>query len=165
MNNNWFEVKVKYTKMIDDGTFKRVSESFLVAAMTFGDAEERIYEELGNLIRGEFIVTAIKKENIHDIFGYDDSEVWYKSTISFESTGDGEGGKGKKVKQVLLLTASSVKQATERVIENLAGLMVDFKVVGTVESQIMDVFPFNSSDAVNDVTFSASYAEEDEVAG
>ena len=60
--NNWFEVKVKYTKMIDDGTFKRVSESFLVAAMTFGDAEERIYEELGNLIRGEFIVTAIKKE-------------------------------------------------------------------------------------------------------
>ncbi|HRP53378.1 MAG TPA: DUF4494 family protein, partial [Fluviicola sp.] len=46
--NNWFTTKVKYTKQLEDGSFKRVSEPYLVAAMTFTDAEARIYEELGS---------------------------------------------------------------------------------------------------------------------
>ena len=163
MNNNWFEVKVKYTKMMSDGTFKRVSEPFLVAAVSFGDAESRIYEELGSIVRGEFNVTAIKKETIHDIFHYEDADVWYKSTISFESMGDEDGGKGKAVKQTFLVTAHSVKEATERINESLKGLMVDYTIKGTVESPIMDVFPFNSEETTS-VEFSTSYAEEDEVA-
>ncbi len=65
--NSWFTVKVKYTKQLDNGTFKRVSEPYLLAAMTFTDAEARIYEELGALIRGEFIVTGISRTDIHDI--------------------------------------------------------------------------------------------------
>ena len=44
--NNWFTVKVKYTKQLENGTFKRVSEPYLLCAMTFTDAETRIYEEL-----------------------------------------------------------------------------------------------------------------------
>jgi hypothetical protein len=55
--NSWFTVKVKYTKQLENGTFKRVSEPYLLAAMTFTDAEARIYEELGSSIRGEFQVT------------------------------------------------------------------------------------------------------------
>ena len=66
--NSWFTVKVKYTKQLEDGTFKRVSEPYLVAAMTFTDAEARIYEELGSLIRGEFVVTGITRTDFHDIF-------------------------------------------------------------------------------------------------
>ncbi len=41
--NSWFTVKVKYTKQLENGTFKRVSEPYLLAAMTFTDAEARIY--------------------------------------------------------------------------------------------------------------------------
>ena len=37
--NNWFTVKVKYTKQLDDGQFKRVTEPYLLAAMTFTDAD------------------------------------------------------------------------------------------------------------------------------
>ena len=28
--NNWFTVKVKYTKQLENGTFKRVSEPYLL---------------------------------------------------------------------------------------------------------------------------------------
>ena len=66
--NNWMTVKVKYTKQLDNGALKRVSEPYLLAAMTFTDAEARIYEELGQIIRGEFNVVSIAREEIHDIF-------------------------------------------------------------------------------------------------
>ena len=97
--NNWFTVKVKYTKQLDNGTFKRVSEPYLLAAMTFTDAEARIYEELGSIIKGEFNVVGITRTEIHDIFAYDDADVWYKVKITYESEAggmDGEEAKRKK---------------------------------------------------------------------
>jgi hypothetical protein len=141
--NSWFTVKVKYTKQLDDGTFKRVSEPYLLAAMTFTDAEARIYEELGSLIRGEFLVTGISRTDIHDIFHYEDSDVWYKCKINFES-GDGgeEGQKAKKVSQNFLISAHSVKEAYERLHESLGGMLIDFQIPNISVSPIVDIFPF-----------------------
>ena len=101
--NNWFTVKVKYTKQLENGTFKRVSEPYLLAAMTFTDAEARIYEELGQIIRGEFNVVGIARTELHDIFHYEDSDVWYKTKITFEGEAE-EGGKAKKVAQKKIST-------------------------------------------------------------
>lgn len=142
--NSWFTVKVKYTKQLDDGTFKRVSEPYLLAAMTFTDAEARIYEELGALIRGEFVVTGIARTDFHDIFHYEDAEVWYKCKITYEAGGDGgeEGAKAKKVSQNFLVTAHSVKDAYERMKESLGGMMIDYVIPSITISPIVDVFPF-----------------------
>ncbi len=142
--NSWFTVKVKYTKQLEDGTFKRVSEPYLVAAMTFTDAEARIYEELGSLIRGEFIVTGISRTDFHDIFHYEDADVWYKCKITYEAGGDGgeEGTKAKKVSQNFIVTAHSVKDAYERLKESLGGMMIDYVIPSITISPIVDVFPF-----------------------
>lgn len=142
--NSWFTVKVKYTKQLEDGTFKRVSEPYLVAAMTFTDAEARIYEELGSLIRGEFIVTGISRTDFHDIFHYEDADVWYKCKITYEAGGDGgeEGAKAKKVSQNFIVTAHSVKDAYERLKESLGGMMIDYVIPSITISPIVDVFPF-----------------------
>ena len=81
--NSWFTVKVKYTKQLENGSFKRVSEPYLLAAMTFTDAEARIYEELGTTIRGEFQVTGIARTDLHDIFKYIEfSNIILKSIIN-----------------------------------------------------------------------------------
>lgn len=142
--NSWFTVKVKYTKQLEDGTFKRVSEPYLVAAMTFTDAEARIYEELGSLIRGEFMVTGITRTDFHDIFHYEDADVWYKCKITYEASGDGgeEGAKAKKVSQNFIVTAHSVKDAYERLKESLGGMMIDYMIPSITISPIVDVFPF-----------------------
>lgn len=142
--NSWFTVKVKYTKQLEDGTFKRVSEPYLVAAMTFTDAEARIYEELGSLIRGEFVVTGITRTDFHDIFHYEDADVWYKCKITYEAGGDGgeEGAKAKKVSQNFIVTAHSVKDAYERLKESLGGMMIDYVIPSITISPIVDVFPF-----------------------
>lgn len=140
--NNWFTVKVKYTKQLDNGALKRVSEPYLLAAMTFTDAEARIYEELGSVIRGEFSVTGISRTELHDIFAYDDSGVWYKCKVTYENV-DADTEKSKRVAQNFLIEANSVKEAYERIQESLKGMMVDFLIPSIIVSPIVDIFPYD----------------------
>jgi hypothetical protein len=140
--NNWFTVRVKYTKQLDNGNLKRVSEPYLLAAMTFTDAEARIYEELGAVIRGEFNVVGISRTELNDIFAYDDTEMWYKCKVRYESV-DADSEKGKKVIQNFLVSASNVKEAFDRINESLHGMMVDFEIPSIVLSPIVEIFPYN----------------------
>jgi len=142
--NNWFTVKVKYTKQLENGTFKRVSEPYLLAAMTFTDAEARIYEELGSIIKGEFNVVGITRTEIHDIFAYDDADVWYKVKITYESESADEE-KSKKVAQNFLVSAHSVKDAYDRIKESLSTLMVDFQIPSIIVSPIVEIFPYTEN--------------------
>lgn len=142
--NSWFTVKVKYTKQLENGTFKRVSEPYLLAAMTFTDAEARIYEELGSVIRGEFVVTNIARTDFHDIFYYEDSDTWFKCKITYESQ-DADNEKQKKIAQNFLVNARSVKEAFERLNESLASLMVDFQIPSIMLSPIVDIFPYSEN--------------------
>lgn len=138
--NNWFITKVKYTKQLDNGAFKRVSEYHLFSATTFTDAESRVYEELGSRIRGEFVVLEIKRFDIHDIFLYDDSDVFYRAKVVYDATmSDDE--KSKKVTQSFLVTAHSVKDAHDRIKESLSTMLVDFQIPSISISPILEVYP------------------------
>lgn len=139
--NNWFTVKVKYTKQLDNGALKRVTEPYLLASMSFTDAETRVYEELTPYIRGEFNVAGVTRTEIHDIFWYDDCDVWYKCKVRYESM-DSDSMTSKKVNQNFLVTASSVKQAYERIQESLSTLMVDFEIPTISVSPIVEIFPY-----------------------
>jgi hypothetical protein len=143
--NTWFIVKVKYTKQLEDGCFKRVTESYLVAAVSFADAETRIYEELGSLIKGEFTVSGITRTVFHDIFGYEDAYEWFECKISYANI-DADTEKAKKTTNVFLVTANSVKEADARIKESLSTLMVDFLITSIKKSSIVDVFPFKENE-------------------
>lgn len=138
--NNWFTVKVKYTKQLENGTFKRVSEPYLLSALTFTDAEARIYEELGAIIRGEFDVVSISRTELHDIFAYDDASTWWKCKVTYESA-EHDSEKTKKVSQTFLVSAETAKEAYERIQESLSTLMVDFNIPSIIFSPIVDIFP------------------------
>jgi hypothetical protein len=142
--NSWFTVRVKYTKQLENGTFKRVSEPYLLAAMSFTDAEARIYEELGSVIRGEFNVVGINRTELHDIFAYDDADVWYKVKVTYEAEGD-EEEKKKKISQNFLVSAHSVKDAYDRIKESLSILLVDFQIPSISVSPIVEIFPFHEN--------------------
>ena len=137
---NWMLSKVRYTRQEENGSFKRVTEQYLFAAMSFTDAESRIYEELGSLIRGEFTVVSISRAELHDIFHYEDADVWYKCAITFN--GSEEGEKEKKTKQTFLVTATSVREANDRLKEELSTLMVDYTIESVSVTPIVDIFPY-----------------------
>jgi hypothetical protein len=140
--NSWFTVKVKYTKQLEDGQLKRVTEPYLLDAVSFTDAEARIYEEMGQIIRGEFIVTNIAKTEFADIFQYEDEFTWYKCKVSYLSV-DADSGKEKRVTNQFLVSASNVKEAYERLQESLSDMMVSFDVPMIQVSPIVDIFPYD----------------------
>lgn len=141
---NQFVVKVKYTKQLENGTFKRVSEPYLVNAYTFTDAEARIYEQLGQIIRGEFVVTNISRADFHDVFFYPDTDLWFKVKIKY-MTADADSDKVKKVSQNFLISAGTVKEACERLQESLANTTLEFDITSSVVSPIIDVFVIEAS--------------------
>jgi len=139
--NSWYEVKVRYTKQLESGVLKRVVEPYLVDATTFTEAEARIYEELGSLIRGEFMIMAITKKEYADIFSYDDSDVWYLCKTKFAMV-DPDSGKSKVSTNQFLVSADSVKDADSRIKESLKDLIVDYELKAVTETPIVDIFPF-----------------------
>ena len=65
---NWFECKVRYDKVQDNGSVKKVNEPYLVDALSFTEAEARIIEEQTPCISGDFSVSAVKRTKISEIF-------------------------------------------------------------------------------------------------
>jgi hypothetical protein len=79
----WFTCKIKYQQEQENGKIAKISESYLIDAVSYTEAEARIYQELGSIIRGEFQVTAITQSRIVDIFHYDDNDVWYQCKVTY----------------------------------------------------------------------------------
>lgn len=140
--NSWFTVKVKYTKQLENGAFKRVTEPYLLAAMTFTDAEARIYEELGSKVRGEFVVTSIQRTEFHDIFATEGTEKWCVVKISYQNYTE---EKSKLITNKFLVGADSIEQATDVITEELKSLMADYRIESVVNSNIVDVFPYKET--------------------
>jgi hypothetical protein len=70
----WFETKIKYEKTMEDGLTKKVTEQYVVDALSFTEAERRIIEEMTNYISGAFDVADIKKATYKEIF-FSDAEI------------------------------------------------------------------------------------------
>ncbi|MGB0977150.1 MAG: DUF4494 domain-containing protein [Prolixibacteraceae bacterium] len=143
--NTWFECRAKYVKIDETGREKKVNEAYLIDAVSFTEAESRIYKELEQMISGEFTVTKIAKTNIAEIIPTEDGDRWFKAKVTFISI-DEDNGKEKKVSQYVLVLANNVKQAFERVESGMEGMTVDFEIPTVSESPIMDVFPYFSND-------------------
>ena len=146
MENNWFECKVKYIKVDNDGKNKKVTEPYLVDAVSFTEAEARMIEEGEKFISGDFVVWGISRSNIGDIFPSEDGDQWFKAKTSYIGV-DENSGNEKKTNVFMLVEANNVKDAYERIAENLKGMVVPFKTPSVSESPIMDVFPFFNKDS------------------
>jgi hypothetical protein len=112
MSLQTFIVKVKYTKQLDNGTFKRVSEPMVFEGYTFGHVEERVYKHMEG-IRGEVNITNINPVKYDDVhFGYvgeDEEAIFGVAKVTFESL-DLDSDKTKAITNKYLLRGASWKQ-------------------------------------------------------
>ena len=141
----WFQCKIKYQREEENGKLKNITEPYLVDAVSYTEAEARIYQELGSIIRGEFEVTSITKSRIIDIFHYDDSDVWYHCKITYVLA-DENSGKEKKVTNQMLVSAANVKEAYDRIHESLSNMLITFEVPEIKQSPIVEIFPYVSEE-------------------
>jgi hypothetical protein len=148
MMQTWFEAKVKYQKMDENGRERNVSENFLLDAVSFTDAEARIISELQTMVRGEFTVTDIKRSKIAEVFPFEAGEWWYRATINLVTI-DEEAGKERKLRTFYLIQADDIHQAIERLDESLSFLVVPYVTSSIAVSTIVDVFPYQPGRQIN----------------
>lgn len=144
MTDNWMVCSAKFTKQLENGTFRRVTEKHLFQAMSFTDAEARVFEELGSIIRGEFVVTGIQRKNFHEVLQGDGHDFQYECKAQYMSQ-DADSDKPKAIKHVFLVSANSPEEATTILKGELDKWAVDFEITGINKSQIIDVFPFTET--------------------
>lgn len=136
---NWFECKVKYDKSQENGSAKKVSEPYLVDALSFTEAEARITEEQRPFISGEFSVDAVKRTKIAEIFFNDGADRWYMVKVAF-ITIDEKTAKEKRSVSQILVQASNFREALENFLKGMEGTMADYEIVQIAETPLMDVY-------------------------
>ncbi len=141
MIQTWFECKVKYLKVDQNGKERNVTETYLLDAMSFTEAEARIITELETMVRGEFSITDIRKSKIAEVFPFENGEWWYRATINLVTI-DEEAGKEKKLRTLYLVQADEIAEALQRLEQSLSFLLVPYVTSSIAVSTIVDVFPY-----------------------
>ena len=145
MMHTWFECKIRYEKTMENGTSKKVTEPYMVDALSHTEAEARIIEEQKPYIQGEFEVTAVRKTNYSEIFFSDDpaADRWYKVKLGF-ITLDEKSGAEKKTYTNVLVQSPDLRQAVKDLDAGMKGSMADYIIVSVAETAIMDVYPYEA---------------------
>ncbi|MEP2025240.1 MAG: DUF4494 domain-containing protein [Reichenbachiella sp.] len=136
----WYQCKAKYGKENEEGIVKQTSELHLVDAVSYTDAESRIYGAMERTVSGEFQIMTISKTNIGEVINFEDADYWYKCKVQY-STVDGDSEKEVKITTYILTSAESVKDAYEKVEQSLDNMLVPFEISSIAKTNIVEVFP------------------------
>ena len=136
---NWFECKVRYDKMMENGVVKKVNEPYLIDALSFTEAEARIIKEQTPFISGDFSVSAVKRTKISEIFRDDRADKWYLVKVAFITIDEKSGAEKRSVSQ-MLVAGNEFKDAFDNFMEGMKGTLGDFEIVSIAETPIMDVY-------------------------
>lgn len=145
--SKFFEVNIQYQKMQEDGKEKKVTEQYVVEALSFTEAESRIIEELNPYISGEFDVVSEKIATYKEIFLSDrtDDDKWFISKVGF-ITLDEMTAKEKKKHFRYLVQAATSEIALDYTKEMLSHGMSDYSIDSVQDTQIIDVFLHGSAE-------------------
>ena len=143
----WFECKIRYEKMTEDGLPKKVSEVYVVDALSFSEAEERITKEMYSYIAGEFEIVDVKIAPYREIFFADDNlaDQWFKAKLSF-ITIDERTDKEKRTSMMYLVNAGNISSAINNIDKVMSGTMIDYVTTSISATKIFDVFEYKKKD-------------------
>ncbi len=138
----WFECKVRYDKMQENGMVKKVNEPYLVDALTFTEAESRIIEEMKPYISGEYSISSEKKTKISEIFYHEGGDRYYLVKAAFISYDNKTDTEKRSISQILV-QACDLEEALNNFNEGMKGTVDDYTIVSIAETAIMDIFKVN----------------------
>lgn len=143
----WFECKIRYDKTMEDGKIKRVTEAYMVDALTFTEAERRFLEEVEPYMSGEYEVAGIKKPRLAEVMTSTDAndDRWYRAKVVF-ITLDEKTAVEKRIVQKFLVQACDLKTAVANLEKGMKGTMGDWEMTLIAETSILDVFPYEKND-------------------
>lgn len=141
----WFECKIRFDKTMEDGKIKRVTEAYMVDALTFTEAERRFLEEVEPFVSGDYEVADIKKAKLAEVMTSNDGndDRWYKAKVTF-ITLDEKTAVEKRTAQNILVQARDLKTAVANLEKGMAGTMGDWELTAVNETVILDIYPYKA---------------------
>ena len=143
----WFECKIRYEKTMEDGLPKKVSEVYVVDALSFSEAEERIMEEMLPYNLVDIEIVDVKIAPYREVFFADDNlaDQWFKAKLSF-ITIDERTDKEKRTSMMYLVNAGNISSAINNIGEVMSGTMIDYVTTSISATKIFDVFEYKKKD-------------------
>ena len=143
----WFECKIRYEKTQEDDSLKKTTETYVVNALSFTEAEKRIMDEMSSCISGAFEVKTIKIANYKETFFSDNEndDKFYKAKLAF-ITIDEKTDKEKRSSVTYLVQANSLENARKNIGVAFADSMIDYEIKSVVETPIMDVYDYKKKE-------------------
>ena len=144
-----YECGIRYERTMENGMTKKVTELYLVDALSFAEAEGRITKEMEPYISGDFDVVTIKRTNYSEIVeGLSTADKWFKAKLNFISI-DEKSGKEKKQAVHFIVRATDINNAHICVVEHMKGSMMDYEIATLDETKIMDLFRYKVNTSYN----------------
>lgn len=140
----WFECKVKFDKIQENGSVKKANDAYLVDALSFTEAEARIIEMIAPFMSGEFTISAVKKTKISEIFWDNTGDKFYLCKVNFVTI-DEKTAVEKRTATLILVQAAEFAIALKNLEKGMEGTMNDYEIASITETPLMDVFPINDT--------------------
>lgn len=136
----WYESKVKYSSLQADGSTKRVTETYLVNALSFTEAEARTIEFVSPYVSvdGELEVVGLKQTNIKEVLSNSEGDKWFVCNFVFHLMED--NGKDKQTKYSIMVQANTIDEGKKSAERLMLGSMQDWELKSITETKILDVF-------------------------
>ena len=144
--NYWFECKVSYERQADSMGMKKVSESYLVDALSFTEAEKRIIKEVRPFVSvGELEVVNIRRARIAELFLNEEAEDdrYFRAKVNF-ITVDEKSGSEKKTSATMIVKSDSLPNAVTELKAQLDSQMARYEIAAVTDTQILDVFQYET---------------------
>ena len=138
----WIEVKVRYDKMTDSGKTVKVTDPYLVDAVSCSEAEARVVEEISSFVN-DFNVLNVGKTKISEIFWDETGDRFYKVKVNF-ITIDEKSGVEKRKASFILVQASTFTDALANFNKGMKGTMADYEIEAIAETKIVDVYRYQA---------------------
>ena len=103
MTHSLYECKIRFPKVQENGKIKRVTESYLVDALSFTEAEARIVEEETPFVEEGLNVVGIKKVKCTELFDQFGGDKYYDCKVVFVTI-DEKTAREKKTSEHIMVT-------------------------------------------------------------
>ena len=136
----YYEAKVRYGKIDTNGKEKRVTEPYLVDALSFTEAETRIHQEMTAYISGDFDVVSIKRDKTSEIIAIEGKGQWYRCRLRFIDIN--EAGRECETDLYVTVYAETTDEATAAVADKFKDVISPWRIASISETAIADVFDY-----------------------
>lgn len=119
---------------------KTIVETYLLDAVSFTDAEARMYEIMNEQNVPDHAVGSIARKVLSDVFGDETSEKWWQAKIVYMTMNE-YTGKEKRIVNNILVGADDLKAAYDAIQKGLSKMLIPYEIEAIALTPIMGVYP------------------------